>query len=297
MNKIEFQKEVQVYMEEKLKQFNKYQLITWDILVYLNSLLRDNNITYYLAYGTLLGAIRDNGQIPWDYDVDIHVKVSDRDRLIEVLRTKLSEDYYYVYSDKMGNYPAECLRVCKKGYTYMAFHVDVFFLCGCADSKQERIPLLKLARTWSNFRSHKYANYHFDETDKFSKLKQLLLKVYSVRYKVIPEWYIKRQEKKIHYTYEIEKCKYLMSYCFEANWGDNEYEVYPSEIFNEAIDITINGVQLLVPKGYDQYLKILFKDYMRYYPIEGRFKEFYYQCEQIEKRQAYFEKYLQHKIK
>lgn len=288
MNRDEFIKEVKNYIDESYTTFGNYQKITWEIMSYINKLFRENGITYYLAYGTLLGAIRDYGIIPWDYDVDIHIKVSDRYHLLEVLKTKLSDEYYYVYTDNMSNYPAECLRICKKGYTYMAFHVDVFFLVGCPDNKKERIPLLKQARKWSNFRIHKYAFMHDGETIPKSKLKSFLSKIYNLRYKLVPEKYILRKENKILFSYDILNSTYFMSYSFEANWGDKEYEIYPSHIFDKTIDVNINGELYSIPSGYDEYLSLLFKDYMNYLPIESRFNEFYFQLHRIKKRQEYY---------
>lgn len=81
-----------------------------------------------------------------------------------------------------------------------------------------------------------------------------------------------------------------MSYCFEANWGDKEFEVYPSRIFEKSIDIEINGELFPIPSGYDEYLSILFEDYMSYLPIENRFTEFYTQIYQIRERQDYYVK-------
>lgn len=89
---------------------------------------------------------------------------------------------------------------------------------------------------------------------------------------------------------DILKSSYFMSYCFEANWGDKEFEVYPSRIFEKSIDIEINGELFPIPSGYDEYLSILFEDYMSYLPIENRFTEFYTQVYQIRERQDYYVK-------
>lgn len=288
MEKEEFIREVKNHIDNSYVIFENYQKITWEIMSYVNKLFRENGLTYYLAYGTLLGAIRDQGIIPWDYDVDIHIKVSDKNHLLEILKTKLSDEYYYVYTDNMSNYPAECLRICKKGYTYMAFHVDVFFLVGCPDNKIKRIPLLKKARKWSNFRIHKYAFMHDGEVSSANKIKAFLLKVYNLKYKLVPEKYIMLKEKEIFYSYKIQDSKYYMSYSFEANWGDKEYEVYPSHIFNDVIDVNIDGEFYSIPSGYDEYLSLLYKDYMNYLSIESRFNEFYFQLHRIKKRQEYY---------
>lgn len=57
MDKKEFLVEVKKYISDIYNEFFEYQSETWDILSYINRLFRENGLTYYLAYGTLLGAI------------------------------------------------------------------------------------------------------------------------------------------------------------------------------------------------------------------------------------------------
>ena len=72
--------------EEIYKEFQKYQKVTMDTLIEFHRVCEKSNIEYELAYGSLLGAIRDNGQIPWDYDIDVFVAFKDKARLIETLK-------------------------------------------------------------------------------------------------------------------------------------------------------------------------------------------------------------------
>ena len=60
-----------------------------EILKYFDKLCEDNHLEYYLAYGTLLGAIRHKGFIPWDDDIDIHMKGKDYLKLINILKQKV----------------------------------------------------------------------------------------------------------------------------------------------------------------------------------------------------------------
>lgn len=288
MTQNEFSLEIKDYVSHIYDTFTEYQNVTWSILSYLNKLFRENNLTYYLAYGTLLGAIRDKGKIPWDYDVDIHVKIDDKDKLLDILRTKLSDEFYYMYTDTTDNYPAECLRICKKGYTYMAFHVDVFFLIGSPNSKTKRDSFLKKIKKWTNIRVLKYSYLHDGEFLQVGKKHKLLLKIYSLRHKIIPESYLKTKENSILNAYDINKSSYYISYSVTVNWGDNEYEVYPNEIFKSIIDVEINGEVFPVPSGFKKYLSLLYKNFQEYLPIESRFDEFYTQVHRIKRRQDFY---------
>jgi len=57
------------------------------ILAEFDRVCRDRGLTYYLAYGTLLGAVRHGGYIPWDDDIDVMMPRADYDRLAEAFRT------------------------------------------------------------------------------------------------------------------------------------------------------------------------------------------------------------------
>ncbi len=60
--------------------------ISLKILNYIKKVCDDNNLSYFLAYGTLIGCIRHKGFIPWDDDIDIWVPVKDYDQLMTLLK-------------------------------------------------------------------------------------------------------------------------------------------------------------------------------------------------------------------
>ncbi len=66
----------------------------YEILSDVISVLEKNKLTYFMTYGTFLGAIRHKGIIPWDTDVDLGVFRKDLDIIERVIRDELSEKYY-----------------------------------------------------------------------------------------------------------------------------------------------------------------------------------------------------------
>ena len=79
------------YDEKKLKN---YEL---DILNYFSDFCDNNNLKYFLAYGTLLGAIRHNGFIPWDDDIDVYMPGEDY-YLLKKMIAKINNDKYFYQS-------------------------------------------------------------------------------------------------------------------------------------------------------------------------------------------------------
>src|SRR5690554_2526751 len=112
----EFRDEIAKYMDSKYMKFLEFQKITTDMLHAIHEILTKNNIEYQLAYGSLLGMIRDKQPIPWDYDADIFIHYRDWQAVSDVLEEHL-DPKYYVYSPKTDR---KCrntfVRVSKQGF-------------------------------------------------------------------------------------------------------------------------------------------------------------------------------------
>ncbi|HHD9048426.1 TPA: LicD family protein, partial [Streptococcus pneumoniae] len=59
-------------------ELRKVQVRMIDMLSFLNDICKENNITYFIAFGTLLGAIRHGGFIPWDDNLYIYIYINDK---------------------------------------------------------------------------------------------------------------------------------------------------------------------------------------------------------------------------
>ena len=78
--------------DENLEKLKEAEL---DMLNDINECAKRHNIKYHLAYGTLLGAIRHKGYIPWDDDIDLAVNYPDIPKLIEALKEDYKDKYYF----------------------------------------------------------------------------------------------------------------------------------------------------------------------------------------------------------
>lgn len=135
-------------LNEKLrKRYNpegsslrKQQLIMLDILKVLDEICRRHNIKYWLSYGTLLGAVRHGGFIPWDDDLDVEMEKEDYNKLMKVLETELPQDYvlhnhesdsnFLLFFSKIRyvkSYVEEYNSIDLK-YKYRGIFVDIFCL-------------------------------------------------------------------------------------------------------------------------------------------------------------------------
>lgn len=90
-----------INMEEDLREYNpegsdlrKLQLKMFEILQVVTSIADKHSIPYWLSGGTLLGAARHGGFIPWDDDIDIELLLPDYKRLLKILEKELPSDLY-----------------------------------------------------------------------------------------------------------------------------------------------------------------------------------------------------------
>ena len=134
--------------------FCEYQKIVLDTLREFARVCEHNGIHYQLAFGSLIGAVRDGGQIPWDYDVDVIVPFYEKASLLEALNRELSEEYCYYSADVTKDNSPYFIRVVPKGYPHEMLHVDVFYLLGIPDEEPARSAYIKEARSRYNARKY-----------------------------------------------------------------------------------------------------------------------------------------------
>lgn len=246
------------------EEFAKYQKKAMDTLKELHRVCVKNNVRYQLAYGSLLGAVREGGQIPWDYDIDVFVPCEDRKKLLEALRKDMSKDLY-IYSPETNK---ECrhfiYRIAPVGFDTFYLHVDVFFLAGCKEKncRQMQKQLKNLALL--------YKAKHFKMTNPDAKskrelllmLKNKIIGAFNSSAKILGDYF------DITTMYSLEEAECLISADRFADW----YKFQPNLFDNMKIMTTRDG-EFFVPKDYDEVLKQIYGNYMKIPPLETRLNE------------------------
>ena len=77
-----------------MSKLREIQLVQLQILTEFDRICKKNDINYQLFAGTLLGAVRHKGFIPWDDDVDVCMLRSEYDRFLEIAQQELDPDYF-----------------------------------------------------------------------------------------------------------------------------------------------------------------------------------------------------------
>lgn len=240
----------------------EYKEVLLDILGKIDTICRDNNIKYSLAYGTLLGAIRHKGFIPWDDDADIMMPRDDYQRLIDFINTSdcglkfltmdNSDDYYFPFGKicdmRTVLFEGEFNQICNYGA-----YVDVFPMA--------RIPF---EAKWRNYRKWKrrfllvtYSNmrmYHIENHSIKSILKYMgyrLSKVINTK-KVLQK--LALDEKNIDSNVEDSGTNFE----YGLLW---DFARFPCDSFENQSILEFENHMFLGPNNPDQVLRSSYGDY------------------------------------
>lgn len=130
-------------MDEKcLHTLHEHEL---QMLLEVDTICKRHGLCFFLAEGTLLGAVRHNGFIPWDDDLDIAMPRKDYQRFSEIAKNELSEKYYYQDVQSDENYYRIAAKIREKNTLFQedadnhdlsaqGIYIDIFPLDSCTKS-------------------------------------------------------------------------------------------------------------------------------------------------------------------
>ena len=241
-----------------------------EMLEEIDSFCREKGIIYYLTGGTLLGAIRHNGYIPWDDDIDIALKRPDYERLYKEFNSKSGNveivDYrnrkHYIWpSAKIINNKTVLIendvKKAEIGLCLDMFPLDK--ICGSYDHAKQ---FVKKVWRWRYILGLKYMKV----SNKRSLPKNIVVVLSKVFYLLPDKLIIKRIEKLSRKEEDMDDYTYLCN--FAGAWGTRE--IIDQTVYSEVMDHVFEKKLFLIPKGYDQMLRTVYGDYMQFPPEEKR---------------------------
>ena len=266
---------VSVY-QGKLERIKKLEM---EIMAEIDRICKENDITYFLVGGTLLGAVRHKGFIPWDDDIDIGMLRDDYDKFRQVCPDSLKSHLSYQshLKETTSHYIFDKVRL-KDTYFNTKFSnrfddiqngifIDVLVFDKTGNNKKLQkvhIKLVKIFRRLINIRWVNVARrgIHYNA----SKLMLPLMRL--VPYK----FYHRCLDRALTLFHKDKKAQYLID-----GVGLNlDRGAFPAEWFGEFIDMPYEDMTFKVPVGYDNYLRMWYGDrYMELLPLSARFSGHY----------------------
>lgn len=241
--------------------------IELDILDFIDSFCKEHGINYWINYGTLIGAIRHKGFIPWDDDIDLSMTRENYEKFIQLFSEKQSrykllsletDDQYFNNFIKIVD-PTTKIIDTRNTKTYdSGVFIDIFPMDTFNDTKVVDICYKLESFKLLSFSKHKNIVYGD------SKLKDLIRTLFWLLLRpVSPRFFANQIEKQIQ-KYRVENGKYIAFIPSKAK----EKEIFPRDMFDELIETPFEHFVLPAPKHFDAVLKQFYDDYMTVPPKE-----------------------------
>lgn len=235
------------------------------ILSFFDEFCLKNDITYFLDYGTLIGAIRHNGFIPWDDDVDVCMPVKDYLKFCNLFLEESNDKFYLdsLYNKKLDYCTVSTLSKIKSKKVFTEFRhfpvryysgmgIDLFPLCGVPSDNSMQMEFqnkcLELSDIWKKQIIIPYGTKRFSDkvkNDIFAQMNKMLTK------------------------YDYDKYDYITPVCF-GEYFYNGNRAMPKEWYKEIQRTRFESLTLNIPSGYDQILKKWYGNYMELPPLNKR---------------------------
>lgn len=263
----------------KEMSLKEVQSVNLEIMKDIHSFCEKNGIHYSLAYGTLIGAIRHKGFIPWDNDIDVMMPRPDFERFSREYKSangyRLSSAYdddTYVNFTRVYNSETLVEAPLVPAKFDIGVWVDIFPIDAIPDDETIRKDQFKRLRRFTHFVMIYRAGWV-----RWKKTKSVTVRIKAL-FRQLQLLLVARGNFKFWHNRIIEicnenkfgttkRCSSLL--CVEAN-AKNKQEIFSIDDFKDFELHPFENEFFYIASGYDNILRSIFGDYMRLPPEEKR---------------------------
>ncbi len=257
----------QKFREYELSQgvtVRQLQMKLLEIFLYFKKICEENNLTYWCGGGTMLGAVRHKGFIPWDDDMDVFMPRKDYEILYEKWGQVADTNHYMlVRSDEKHNYHHTAMNLVDIQSTYINRHnenEDIYHGCYIDIIPFDGCPNSRIGRAMQVYHSIMYSVFNCqrlpDNQGKLLRYPVMLLlgliRSPGRRYRI---WKY-HQDKMTKYDFYTSKYVKETISSFKGL-----FRLYDRGVF-DTTDAEFEGIKIKIPAGYDYYMKQIYGDYM-----------------------------------
>lgn len=234
---------------------HEIQSIELKMIEQIDSIARENKLHYSLGYGTVLGAVRHRGFIPWDTDIDILVSYKDYDKFCNMLKYNLSEEFYVEYIKFDNKYSSLKARVVKKDEDSDIVHVDIFPINYAPRTYIGKFIISKLL--YINYRAYFVKTSNKKVAKSYPNFKKTIFYILKSLLFILP----KKVFILIHNIIGklLIRCETDIVFNMCGSYGRKEF--IKEKWFRETIMGDFENLRLPIPKEFRDYLTHLYGDY------------------------------------
>lgn len=243
------------------------------MLKQLDVFCREHHINYSLGEGTLLGAIRHKGFIPWDDDIDVIMCREDYERFIcEYNKKKTDGDSRVISIHNDNNWHKLFSRLVdtttvvqfeafeQQVLDHHGLWIDILPIDNAPTNLEPLIKMVKKIRRLYNLEVLRIYPAHKNPIIRFIK------KVICVLLRLLPPNYFSKRAELVLKQYSSIHTK--KKGFFSCIWHDPY--IFSASVFDEYVEADFEGNIFSIAKGYDEYLRAQYGDYMVLPPVEKR---------------------------
>ena len=252
-------------------ELQELQKIELDMVKYLDCICRENQIKYFIVTGTLLGAVRHQGFIPWDDDIDVAMPRKDFEKFLNIMEQDKGyyKVEYYTNTSKYG-YPfpkmidTRTTLIDKKmgnGEERIGVYIDIFLYDGVGTNLTFAKIYYLFLKVLKRMVFLSRRNFRMESIGKtiFFAIPWLICRVLGVE-----------RINKIFNKLAARKDFYKYPYVASVSGSYGLKEILKRNLLEKTIDIKFEDTILSAPVRYDKYLRSIYGDYMKLPPEQDR---------------------------
>lgn len=262
------------------QELTQWKGIITDVLRAFHEICEKYGLTYYAIGGTAIGAVRHQGIIPWDDDIDVGMPRPDFERFMEICRTTDFGDYELVSDETHEAYNLPFPKFCNKHTTLIeradvpcviGLYIDVFPLDSTSNDKAEVEALV--------YRYKKLQNRHEAICTRSTFIEHIMLLTKPHEwgrfcYKTLGFLFRQRMRRSL--------LRQMRDICLKYPYGSTHHlinyggayamrELFDSRVLDgKPVDMPFENIAIRMMPGYDEYLRGVYGDYMQLPPEEKR---------------------------